>query len=47
MCNSHPVCASVLLLEYSYYDGDYEDPPPLNCSTAEAIRGGHVTYSQV
>lgn len=37
----------MFLQEYSYDYEDYEDSPPLNCSTAEAIKGGHVTYSQV
>ncbi|XP_076000051.1 complement C2 [Genypterus blacodes] len=32
--------------EYDYYAVDYMNPPPLNCSTTEGIRGGHVTYSQ-
>lgn len=36
----------MFLQEYNY-DEDYEDSPPLNCSTAEAIKGGQVTYSQV
>lgn len=29
------------------YDDEYDDPQPLNCSTTESIKGGHVTYSQV
>ncbi|XP_040901827.1 complement C2 [Toxotes jaculatrix] len=32
--------------EYDYEDEAYEDPGPLNCSTTESIKGGHVTYSQ-
>ncbi|XP_029301612.1 LOW QUALITY PROTEIN: complement C2 [Cottoperca gobio] len=32
--------------EYNYYEETYEDPQPLNCSTTESIKGGHVTYSQ-
>ncbi|XP_042342151.1 complement C2 [Plectropomus leopardus] len=36
----------VSLQEYEYYDETYEDPQPLNCSTTESIKGGHVTYSQ-
>ncbi|XP_026224893.1 complement C2 [Anabas testudineus] len=33
--------------EYDYdEDVAYEDPQPLNCSTTESIKGGHVTYSQ-
>ncbi|XP_041664580.1 complement C2 [Cheilinus undulatus] len=37
----------VFLQEYGddYYEA-YDDPEPLNCSTTETIRGGHVTYSQ-
>ncbi|XP_040027987.2 complement C2 [Gasterosteus aculeatus] len=34
------------LQEYDYGDETYEDPRPLNCSTTESIKGGHVTYSQ-
>lgn len=42
------VCAPVVLQEeYNYEDVVYEDSEPLNCSTTESIRGGHVTYSQV
>uniref|UniRef100_A0A672Z461 C3/C5 convertase n=1 Tax=Sphaeramia orbicularis TaxID=375764 RepID=A0A672Z461_9TELE len=32
--------------EYDYGDETYDDPQPLNCSTTESIRGGHVSYSQ-
>lgn len=32
--------------EYNYEDETYEDPQPLNCSTTETIKGGHVAYSQ-
>ncbi|XP_044057275.1 complement C2 [Siniperca chuatsi] len=32
--------------EYDYDHETYEDPQPLNCSTTESIKGGHVTYSQ-
>ncbi|GLD65644.1 complement C2-like protein [Lates japonicus] len=33
--------------EYDYGEYEtYEEPRPLNCSTAESIKGGHVTYSQ-
>lgn len=37
------------LKDYEYNDEDetYDDPQPLNCSTTESIKGGHVTYSQV
>eukprot|EP00064_Thunnus_orientalis_P000310 superscaffoldBa00000015_g310 len=35
----------VLLQEEEYYDYSYIDTP-LNCSTTESIKGGHVTYSQ-
>lgn len=44
------VCAPVSLQEdeYDYSDYEtYEESQPLNCSTAESIKGGHVTYSQV
>ena len=30
-----------------YYDDYYEDSQPVNCSTAETIRGGNVSYSEV
>uniref|UniRef100_A0A4W6DQS2 C3/C5 convertase n=1 Tax=Lates calcarifer TaxID=8187 RepID=A0A4W6DQS2_LATCA len=43
------VCAPVSLQEdeYDYSDYEtYEESQPLNCSTAESIKGGHVTYSQ-
>lgn len=29
------------------YDYGPDDEEPQNCSTAETIKGGHVTYSQV
>ncbi|KAM9359019.1 complement C2 [Symphorus nematophorus] len=32
--------------EFNYEDEAYEDPQPLNCSTTESIKNGHVTYSQ-
>ncbi|XP_074497464.1 complement C2 [Sebastes fasciatus] len=33
--------------EFNYGEEEtYEDPQPLNCSTTESIKGGHVTYSQ-
>ncbi|XP_041796943.1 complement C2 [Chelmon rostratus] len=32
--------------EYNYEDEAYQDPQPLNCSTTESIKNGHVTYSQ-
>uniref|UniRef100_A0A8C2WZZ7 C3/C5 convertase n=1 Tax=Cyclopterus lumpus TaxID=8103 RepID=A0A8C2WZZ7_CYCLU len=32
--------------DYDYEDEMYADPPPLNCSTTERIKGGQVTYSQ-
>ncbi|XP_070827162.1 complement C2 [Chaetodon trifascialis] len=38
--------ASVQEYEYNYEDEAYEDPQPLNCSTTESIKNGHVTYSQ-
>lgn len=43
------VCTPVSLqaYEYDYGDETYEDPQPLNCSTTESIKDGHVTYSQV
>ncbi|KAM9853527.1 complement C2 [Aulostomus maculatus] len=31
--------------ENDFYEA-YDDPLPLNCSTSESIKGGHVTYSQ-
>ncbi|XP_035536463.1 complement C2 [Morone saxatilis] len=38
----------VSLKDYEYNDEDetYDDPQPLNCSTTESIKGGHVTYSR-
>ncbi|XP_060901605.1 complement C2-like [Labrus mixtus] len=36
----------VFLQESEYDYGTYEDLQPLNCSTTESIKGGHVTYSQ-
>ncbi|XP_031716667.1 complement C2 [Anarrhichthys ocellatus] len=36
----------VSLQDYGSEDETYEDPPPLNCSTTESIKGGHVAYSQ-
>ncbi|KAK2846925.1 hypothetical protein Q5P01_009924 [Channa striata] len=36
----------VFLQEQYDYDDTYEDPQPLNCSTSESIKNGHVTYSQ-
>lgn len=47
--NSFIICAAVSLQGevYDYEDETYEDPQPLNCSTTESIRGGHVTYSEV
>lgn len=49
---TNPVCAPVSLQDvlYSYEDYDdemYEDSQPLNCSTSESIKHGHVTYSKV
>ncbi|XP_071351960.1 complement C2 [Trachinotus anak] len=32
--------------EYNYDYETYDEPQPLNCSTTESIKGGHVTYSQ-
>ncbi|XP_051252628.1 complement C2 [Dicentrarchus labrax] len=32
--------------EYSDEDGTYGNPQPLNCSTTESIKDGHVTYSR-
>ncbi|XP_023256313.1 complement factor B-like [Seriola lalandi dorsalis] len=32
--------------EYNYEDEIYDEPQPLNCSTTESIKDGHVTYSQ-
>ncbi|KAM4627981.1 complement C2 [Polymixia lowei] len=32
--------------DYHYNEEDYNEPQPLNCSTTETIRGGHVTFSQ-
>lgn len=48
-CSDHPAAVSASLQDYGGDYGAYEDsiPGPLNCSTAEAIKGGHVTYSQV
>lgn len=42
------LCAPAVLQE-SDYDDETDDyyQEPLNCSTTEGIRGGHVTYSQV
>uniref|UniRef100_A0A3Q3F848 C3/C5 convertase n=1 Tax=Labrus bergylta TaxID=56723 RepID=A0A3Q3F848_9LABR len=40
------VCAPVFLQESEYDYGTYKDLQPLNCSTTESIKGGHVTYSQ-
>uniref|UniRef100_A0A8C7K4V9 C3/C5 convertase n=1 Tax=Oncorhynchus kisutch TaxID=8019 RepID=A0A8C7K4V9_ONCKI len=37
-------CISVWMQGEDY--GDYEDEPPQNCSIAEKIRGGNVSYSQ-
>lgn len=48
--NTLTVCAPVSLQESEFNYGEeetYEDPQPLNCSTTESIKGGHVTYSQV
>lgn len=45
--NTFTVCVPVSLQDYNYEDEIYEDPQPLNCSTTESIKGGHVTYSQV
>ncbi|KAM6932658.1 complement C2 [Lycodopsis pacificus] len=37
----------VSLQDYEEYeDATSEEPPPLNCSTTESIKGGHVAYSQ-
>uniref|UniRef100_A0A8C9ZPJ9 C3/C5 convertase n=1 Tax=Sander lucioperca TaxID=283035 RepID=A0A8C9ZPJ9_SANLU len=44
--NTFTVCVPVSLQDYNYEDEIYEDPQPLNCSTTESIKGGHVTYSQ-
>ncbi|XP_029964019.1 complement C2 [Salarias fasciatus] len=38
--------ASLQDYDYTYEDGDYEDPQPLNCSVAESIKGGRVSFSQ-
>uniref|UniRef100_A0A8C8GP59 C3/C5 convertase n=1 Tax=Oncorhynchus tshawytscha TaxID=74940 RepID=A0A8C8GP59_ONCTS len=52
------VCISGICLDFSHMSacisvwmqgedyGDYEDEPPQNCSIAEKIRGGNVSYSQ-
>lgn len=43
------VCVPALLREYEYdyeYDVYEEAKRPENCSTAEGIRGGRVTYSE-
>lgn len=47
--NSFIICAAVALQEeeYDYEDETYNYPQPLNCSTTESIKGGHVEYSQV
>lgn len=48
-CSDRPVAVSGSLQDYGYDDEEYEDwtRGPVNCSTTEAIKGGHVTYSQV
>lgn len=40
-------CALVSAQDYNDEYEEYEDTQPLNCTTAESITGGHVTYSQV
>lgn len=46
--NTFTVCAPVSLQEDEYnYEDDAYDPQPLECSTTETIKGGHVTYSKV
>uniref|UniRef100_A0A7N8WNE2 C3/C5 convertase n=1 Tax=Mastacembelus armatus TaxID=205130 RepID=A0A7N8WNE2_9TELE len=46
--NSCVVFAPVSLQEdYDYEYVTYDYPQPLNCSTTESIKGGHVSYSQV
>lgn len=47
---TNAVCAPVSLQDILYDDEEYEmydDSRPLNCSTTESIKGGHVTYSKV
>lgn len=39
--------ASLQQEDYDYGDEAYYDLQPLNCSTTESIKGGHVSYSQV
>lgn len=43
--NTFCVSVQVSLQESDYYYEDFEEPT--NCSVAEKIKGGHVTYSQV